>query len=42
MIVWAVCGGGALVAAVLLFFVPKLAFADTEVPPGRRGAEPVP
>ena len=33
MIVWAVCGGGALVAAVLLFFVPKLAFADSEVAP---------
>ncbi|MGG7463864.1 MFS transporter [Plantibacter sp. YIM 135347] len=28
LIVWSVCGGGALVAAVLLFFVPKLAFAD--------------
>jgi MFS family permease len=26
--VWIVCGIGALVAAVLLFFVPKLAFAD--------------
>jgi ABC-type amino acid transport system permease subunit len=26
--VWIVCGAGALVAAVLLFFVPKLAFAD--------------
>ncbi|MES2093887.1 MAG: MFS transporter [Actinomycetota bacterium] len=26
--VWIVCGVGALVAAVLLFFVPKLAFAD--------------
>ena len=26
--VWAICGAGALVAAVLLFFVPKLAFAD--------------
>jgi len=31
--VWAICGGGALVAAVLLFFVPKLAFADTTVEP---------
>lgn len=31
--VWVICGGGALVAAVLLFFVPKLAFADaSEVP----------
>ena len=28
--VFAICGGGALVAAVLLFFVPKLAFADVE------------
>lgn len=28
-LVWAICGGGAVVAAVLLFFVPKLAFADT-------------
>lgn len=26
--VFAICGGGAFVAAVLLFFVPKLAFAD--------------
>ncbi len=26
--VFAICGGGALVAAVLLFLVPKLAFAD--------------
>ncbi|MFT4122853.1 MAG: MFS transporter [Microbacteriaceae bacterium] len=32
--VWAVCGGGALVAAVLLFFVPRLAFADADVPVG--------
>ncbi|ARJ05611.1 MFS transporter [Cnuibacter physcomitrellae] len=30
LVVWAVCGGTALVAAVLLFFVPKLAFADPE------------
>lgn len=28
MVVWLVCGLGALAAAVLLFFVPKLAFAD--------------
>lgn len=28
--VWTICGVGALVAAVLLFFVPKLAFADVE------------
>jgi len=26
--VWAICGCGAFVAATLLFFVPKLAFAD--------------
>ena len=30
MTVWIICGVGALVAAVLLFFVPKLAFADPE------------
>ncbi|MGO4536314.1 MFS transporter [Leifsonia sp. 2MCAF36] len=29
MIVWTICGLGALVAAVLLFFVPRRAFADT-------------
>ncbi|MFB2555818.1 MFS transporter [Herbiconiux liangxiaofengii] len=29
LIVWSICAGGALVAAVLLFFVPKPAFADT-------------
>jgi MFS family permease len=28
--VWTICGAGALIAAVLLFFVPKLAFADVE------------
>lgn len=28
MIVWTICGAGALIAAVLLFVVPKLAFAD--------------
>src|SRR5690606_3277571 len=40
-LVWAICGGGALVAAVLLFFVPKLAFADGEAPdPATAGAEP--
>ena len=27
-LVWVICGGGALVAAILLFFVPKRAFAD--------------
>ena len=26
--VWSICAAGALVAGVLLFFVPKLAFAD--------------
>jgi len=30
MTVWIICGVGALLAAVLLFFVPKLAFADVE------------
>ncbi|MGV8895589.1 MAG: MFS transporter [Rhodoglobus sp.] len=30
MTVWAICGVGALVAAVLLFLVPKLAFADID------------
>ena len=30
LIVWTICGLGALVAAVLLFFVPRLAFADAE------------
>jgi len=29
--VWTICGIGALVAAVLLFVVPKLAFSDSEV-----------
>ena len=29
--VWTICGVGALVAAVLLFLVPKLAFSDAEV-----------
>jgi hypothetical protein len=28
MTVWIICGAGALLAAILLFFVPKLAFAD--------------
>jgi MFS family permease len=28
--VWTVCGVGALVSAIVLFFVPKLAFADVE------------
>lgn len=30
MLVWTICGLGALVAAILLFFVPRLAFADAE------------
>lgn len=30
VVVWLVCGIGALVSAALLFFVPKLAFADVE------------
>jgi MFS family permease len=30
LIVFTICGVGALVAAVLLFFVPRLAFADVE------------
>jgi len=30
MTVWTICGAGALLAAVLLFFVPRLAFADVE------------
>jgi MFS family permease len=38
--VFAICGVGALVAAVLLFLVPKLAFADIEVPgAGPQGAD---
>lgn len=32
MLVWTICGLGALAAAVLLFFVPRLAFADAETP----------
>ncbi|WP_158862890.1 MFS transporter [Leifsonia sp. AG29] len=30
MLVWTICGLGALAAAILLFFVPRLAFADAE------------
>lgn len=30
MTVWTICGVGALVSAVVLFFVPKLAFGDVE------------
>ncbi len=32
MTVWAVCAGGAFVAAVMLLFVPKLAFGDPQQP----------
>jgi MFS family permease len=32
-LVWTICGLGALAAAILLFFVPKLAFSDPEVLP---------
>ncbi|SKA86734.1 Major Facilitator Superfamily protein [Agreia bicolorata] len=32
MQVWAICGAGALAAAILLFFVPRLAFADPVIP----------
>lgn len=34
MIVFAICGGTALVAALALFFVPKLAFSDAAVDEG--------
>ena len=34
MIVFAICGGTALVAAIALFFVPKLAFSDAAVDEG--------
>jgi MFS family permease len=42
MTVFAICGGGALVAAVLLFLVPKLAFADVDddLLPGEVSEEP--
>ena len=42
MLVWTICGVGALVAAVLLFFVPKLAFADpvgSDAPESETAAE---
>src|SRR5690606_25939662 len=29
-LVWIICGGGAVLAAILLFAVPKLAFADPD------------
>lgn len=31
--VWAVCGGGAVLATILLFAIPKVAFADTDPDP---------
>jgi predicted MFS family arabinose efflux permease len=37
VLVWTICGVGALVAAVLLFFVPRLAFSD---PDEHRAKEP--
>jgi hypothetical protein len=39
---WVICGATALVCAVLLFFVPKLAFADVEaeLPIAEPDAEP--
>lgn len=36
-LVWTICGVGALIAAVLLFFVPKLAFADIVEPDNTGG-----
>ena len=38
--VWTICGVGALVAAVLLFFVPKLAFSDIAVAGEKIDAQP--
>lgn len=38
MIVWSICGAGALASAVLLFFVPRLAFADPIEAEGVEGA----
>ncbi|MFC4225141.1 MFS transporter [Lysinibacter cavernae] len=32
LIVWSICSGGAIAAGFLLFVVPKVAFADSEVP----------
>jgi len=40
--VFAICGAGALVAAILLFFVPKLAFADVEPVGELESEEPAP
>jgi MFS family permease len=37
LIVFAICGCGALLAALLLFLVPRLAFADSEVDAGVSG-----
>ena len=41
MAVWAICAGGGFVAAILLFFVPKVAFADT-LPEESDVTEPAP
>jgi MFS family permease len=41
LVVWSVCGGGALVAAVLLFFVPKLAFSDEVTADAASATSPV-
>lgn len=38
--VWTICGVGALIAAVLLFFVPKLAFSDIVVVDEKIDAQP--
>lgn len=38
--VWTTCGVSALVAAVLLFFVPKLAFADVDTDVTEEAGEP--
>ena len=40
LVVWSICAGGALVAGVLLFFVPKLAFADQLVLPEPQPVSP--
>jgi MFS family permease len=39
--VFAICGAGALLAAVLLFLVPKLAFADSDVVVEAQASSPV-
>jgi hypothetical protein len=37
--VWAICAAGGFVAAVLLFVVPKVAFADADASPVARSAD---